>query len=173
MMRKRAFLMIFLAFLLASCGSGNDGDAGVYLPPTPPGSQPGSTVILPTQVISIGPQPTPEVVCANNLFYLDDLTIPDGSVFPPGAAIDKQWLVENNGDCSWDSRYRLELVSGVAMGVPEEQALYPARAGSQAVIRINFIAPNEPGNYRSEWQAYDPQGVPFGDPIFIEIVVSP
>jgi len=173
MMRKQAFLIFILAFLLASCGGGAEDAAGVYLPPTQAGSQTGGDEILPTQVISIGPQPTPEVVCANNLYYLDDLTVPDGSIFPPGAAIDKQWLVENNGDCSWDSRYRLELVAGVAMGVPEEQALYPARAGSQAVIRIIFTAPAELGSYRSEWQAYDPQGVPFGDPIFIEIVVSP
>ena len=147
--------------------------SGVYLPPTQAGSQAGGGVILPTQVVSIGLQPTVEVICSNNLYYQDDLTIPDGSIFPPGAAVDKQWLVENNGDCSWDSRYRLQLVEGVAMGVPQAQALYPARAGSQAVIRIVFTAPAEPGSYRSEWQAYDLQGVPFGDPIFIEIVVSP
>ena len=36
---------------------------------------------------------------------------------------------------------------------------------------ILFIAPEEPGTYRSAWQARDPQGNLFGDPIFIEIVV--
>jgi len=172
-MRKRAFLITILAFLLASCGSGNEDSSGVNMPQTQVGNQPGGDGILPTQVISIGPQPTAEVVCADNLYYLDDLTVPDGSVFAPGAAIDKQWLVENNGDCSWDSRYRLQLVEGVDMGVSQTQALYPARAGAQAIIRIIFTAPNEPGSFRSEWQAFDPHGVPFGDPIFVEIFVSP
>ncbi len=27
------------------------------------------------------------------------------------------------------------------------------------------------GTYRSAWQAYDPDGLPFGDPFFIEIEV--
>jgi hypothetical protein len=34
-----------------------------------------------------------------------------------------------------------------------------------------FIAPEEPGNFRSAWQAYDPQDNPYGDPFFIDIVV--
>jgi hypothetical protein len=37
-----------------------------------------------------------------------------------------------------------------------------------------FTAPQEPGIYRSAWQAADPQGNLYGDLIFIEInVISP
>ena len=166
--------LLILAFLLSSCGGGNNGDgSGVYLPPTQIDSPPVSTLVLPTQVIAVAPQSTPQGSCVNNLYWLEDMTVPDGSSFTPGAVIDKQWLVQNNGDCNWDGLYRLQLVAGVAMGVPEVQALYPARAGAQAVIRIIFTAPFEPGTYRSEWQAFDPQGLPFGDPIFIEILVTP
>ena len=57
------------------------------------------------------------------------------------------------------------------MGVPVQQMLYPALSGTDVVIRMVFIAPNEPGNYRSAWQAYDEQGGPFGDPFFIDVVV--
>jgi hypothetical protein len=53
-----------------------------------------------------------------------------------------------------------------------EQALYPARSGTQVELRIVFTAPNEPGIYRSAWQAHDPEGQPFGDQFFIEIVVE-
>jgi hypothetical protein len=35
-----------------------------------------------------------------------------------------------------------------------------------------FKAPSEPGSYRSAWQAYNPQGEPFGDPFFIDFVVE-
>jgi len=67
----------------------------------------------------------------------------------------------------------LRLIAGEALGAPTEQALYPARAGAQATLRILFRAPSEPGTYHSAWQAYNPQGEAFGDPIYIEIVVSP
>jgi hypothetical protein len=109
----------------------------------------------------------------DNLIYLQDLTIPDDSSVLPGSMLDKQWLVENNGTCNWDRYYRLRLIAGPDLGAPSEQALYPARSGSQAVIRILFTAPAESGTYRSAWQAYDPQGKTFGDLIFIQIVVSP
>jgi hypothetical protein len=114
----------------------------------------------------------PASTCRDNLVFIDDLSIQDGSVFPPGAHLDKRWKVENAGTCNWDRRYRMKLIAGSRLGVPAEQALFPARSGTQAVIRIVFTAPADPGNYRSAWQAYDPQGDPFGDPFFIDIVVE-
>ena len=59
------------------------------------------------------------------------------------------------------------------MGAPGEQALYPARAGTQAVIRILFTAPAQAGAYVSQWRAAGPDGQSFGDPIYIVITVSP
>jgi hypothetical protein len=80
--------------------------------------------------------------------------------------------VENNGSCNWDAGYRLKLSGGPDLGAAAEQALFPARSGTQAVIRIVFTAPTEPGAYRSAWQAYSPDGQAFGDLIFIEIQVE-
>jgi len=81
-------------------------------------------------------------------------------------------LVENSGTCNWDEYYRLKFRSGADLSAPLEQALYPARSGSEATIRILFTAPTEPGTYESAWQTYDPQGQPFGDPVFIQVIVS-
>jgi hypothetical protein len=106
------------------------------------------------------------------LSYLEDITLPDGTLVEPGSALDKRWRVENRGTCNWDEEYRLKLVSGSEMGVVAEQALYPARSGTQVEIRIVFQAPQEAGTYRSAWQAYSPKGDPFGDPFYIEIVVE-
>ena len=58
------------------------------------------------------------------------------------------------------------------MNAVQEQMLIPARSGTNAMIRIVFQAPSEAGKYRSAWQAYNPDGHPFGDPIFIDIVVK-
>lgn len=58
------------------------------------------------------------------------------------------------------------------MGASPEQALYPARAGMQVIVRIYFTAPLEAGEYFSEWQAFDAKGIPFGEVFFIKIIVQ-
>ncbi len=102
---------------------------------------------------------------------MNDATVPDGTIISPGASIDKQWIVSNSGSCNWDARYRLKWIGGDTLGAAE-QALFPARAGTQATLRVIFIAPNEIGNYESAWQAYGPDGAAFGDPVYVKIVVE-
>lgn len=165
--------IILLAFvLLLSACSSVDGDMtptlDVYRPPT----QAVTATSLPvtTQETDVE-RPTAEPVCTNALWFFQDLTIPDGTQVFPGEILDKRWLVQNAGTCNWDERYQIRLEAGSNMGVPQVQALYPARSNLEVTIRMNFIAPDEPGTYRSAWQAYDPDSIPFGDPFFIEVVV--
>lgn len=141
--------------------------APLFLPPTsaPLRNEPSQT---PEQF-----QPTPTLPCVDSLTFISDLTIPDGSIIQAGASIDKRWEVENSGTCNWESGYLLQLIAGDELGAGLQLALTPARSGTRTVIRILFQAPAEPGNYRSAWQAHNPQGQPFGDPIFIDIVVEP
>ena len=145
-----------------------------------------SPLIEPTLII----QPTPEVAliqstplptifptvnpaeCSNDLTFVQDLTIPDNTATTFGLTLDKQWLVENSGTCHWDSAYRLRNIGGAGLGAPAEIALYPARAGTQATIQILFTAPFAEGPYESAWQALDANGNPFGDPIYMRIIVQ-
>ena len=53
-----------------------------------------------------------------------------------------------------------------------EQALFPARSGTEFELQIVFTAPVEPGLYRSAWQAVNPAGNVFGDLFFVEIMVE-
>jgi hypothetical protein len=115
---------------------------------------------------------TPTLACIDGLAFVVDLTIPDYSVVTPGSTLDKQWLVQNSGSCNWDSHYRLRLVNGDVLGTSPEQLLYPARAGTKVSLQIVFIAPLEAGEYYSEWQAFDPKGIPFGETVFIKIIVQ-
>jgi len=114
--------------------------------------------------------PTP---CSNDLKFEQDLTFPDGTTVMPGAAVDKQWLVTNSGSCNWGEGYRLKLISGEAMGIPAEQALYPAVAGTQATLRLVFSAPQDAGSHQGAWQAIAPDGTAFGEAVYVQIVVSP
>lgn len=136
--------------------------------PTPTTDQVRVLPLLPTSV------PTADrSACVNDLSFIEDLTIPDNSYIPFGGTIDKQWRVENSGTCNWDSEYRLRYTGGALLGAQEEVALFPARSGTQVTIQITFTAPFEEGVYVSAWQAFDPNGLAFGDAIYMRILVSP
>jgi len=159
------FLAIFaaLCLFLAACG----GNSLLTATPSLQPALPTGTPFAPEPVTQV---PTPS--CTDGLTFIYDVTIPDYTVVSAGSSLDKQWLVQNSGSCNWDSRYRLRLVGADALGAPPEQALYPARAGTQAILRILFTAPPDAGSYTSEWQAFDPNGNPFGESFAIRIVVS-
>ena len=161
--------LVGAGFTLTACEGRNSLTPTVALlsSPTPTVEQPTAT---PTTSVPLQPTLTP--ACTDNLTFVNDVTIPDGTVVTPGSILDKQWLIQNSGDCNWDSRYRLRLISGDALGAPSEQALYPARAGTQATLRILFTAPQQTGEYVSEWQAFNPNGIAFGESFFIKIVVQ-
>ena len=148
----------------------------LYRPPTaapetplaPPLPSETATTSPPTAT----PRPSATQVCIDELTFLEDLTIPDGSIILPGLPVDKRWKVENSGNCNWDEGYRLRLIRGPNLDAAIEQALYPARSGTQVEIRISFTSPSEPGRYRSAWQAHNPSGEPFGQIIYLEIIVE-
>jgi len=176
-LNRKLILFICVCLSLASACS-PASTATPFRPPTiqAPLIEP-TFIINPTQqVVVIESSPLPTIIptinpeeCFNNLGFVSDLTIPDGTSISYGATIDKQWLVENSGSCHWNSDYRLRHIGGAILGAPEEVALYPARAGTQATIQILFTAPFTDGEYESAWQAFDPDGLPFGDPIYIRI----
>jgi hypothetical protein len=128
-------------------------------------------VVQSTPVPTIFPTVNPED-CSNDLRFVDDLTIPDNTATTFGLTLDKQWLVQNSGTCNWNADYRLKNIGGAALGAPDEIALYPARAGTQATVQILFTAPFAEGVYESAWQAVAPDGTAFGDPVYMRIVVQ-
>jgi len=179
MLRARfQILAVLIFFSLSSCLNKEARPiptSQIYRPPTQiPTALPATQVYLETG--AEGPaeasHPTPTPSCINGLWFLEDITIPDGTLVNPGELLDKRWRVQNNGTCNWDQGFRVNLIAGPGMGVPVQQTLVPALSGTEVVIRMVYIAPDEPGNYRSAWQAFDPLDNPFGDPFFIDIVVA-
>ena len=116
--------------------------------------------------------------CTNSFEFLLDLTIPDDTVFPPGAEFEAAWRLRNNGTCPWDD-YALAFVNGDAMGitgtVPIEDTVAP---GQSADVSVTLTAPATPGTYRSNWQLADAAGTVFGingqaeDAFWVQIVVE-
>jgi len=181
LMPSRSLLIILLTLISAACAPLST--ATPFIPPTAQAQLIEPTLIInPTQnIVVVQTTPLPTVIiptatvnptdCINNLTYVEDLTIPDGTPITYGATIDKQWLVQNSGTCNWNAGYRLKYIGGAVLGAPEELTLYPAKSGTQATIQITFTAPFTDGKYESAWQAFDPSGLAFGDPIFMRIEV--
>jgi len=177
--RRSILAAVLLMLALSSCSNpftNSQPPPEPFYPPTRlPGSTPAPQIPTHTPPPPVAPvviEPAPAEACTDILVFAADLTIPDGTIVQPGEELEKRWQVRNSGTCNWDAGYQVRLTSGPAMGAPEEQALYPARTGTEAKIRMVFTVPEEPGTYRSAWQAADPAGQLFGDPFFIEIVVT-
>jgi hypothetical protein len=162
-------ITLAILLLVTACqgANGEDPTEIPFLPPTLVDTP--SPTLVPT---SIQPRLTVTPVCTDNLTFLEDLTIPDGTIVEPGAKLDKRWLVSNSGTCNWDQTYRLTLISGPDLGANTNQSLFPARSGTETEIELSFTAPADPGSYLSAWQAINPDGEPFGDAIFIEVIVE-
>lgn len=167
---------LFFAFLITLNACAPSTTPTFFVPPTEPPKLVLITATAVTAAVTAIPTliaPTATPACTNNLTFMQDLTIPDGTIVTPGQSIDKQWVVNNSGTCNWDFRYRLKLISGDPMGAANEQTLYPARAGTKATLRIVFVAPQNSGTYQSAWQAYAPDGTSFGTAIYMQIKVGP
>lgn len=165
----RNITYIILLILITGCQSGSitpvPSEAAHFVPPTSNPAQEHISASAPA------PLPTRQSNCVNQLEFLDDLTIPDGTEVLPGELITKRWRIKNTGTCNWNSSYSLQLISGLALGAEKVQGLYPARQSTKAILEIIFSAPDNPGRYNSWWQAYDSDGNRFGDPFYIEISV--
>ena len=111
--------------------------------------------------------------CANNSAFVTDVTVPDNSVFAPGARIDKTWRIRNSGTCPWQSGYQLRFVSGDKMGGPDGQAVVPTAPGGVADVTVTMYAPPAPGIYKGIWRMVSHTGELFGQSLTVLIQVPP
>lgn len=116
--------------------------------------------------------PLPDVdpeTCFNSIEFIDDVTIPDDTEFPPGAEFTKTWEIRNNGTCVWTEEYSLVNVGGDGLIVPEAITLTrPIAPGETFTVSVDITTPDTPGTYRENWQIADADGQPFGINGFIE-----
>jgi hypothetical protein len=132
-----------------------------------------TTVLPPFTDVPVSTRtPLPFGSCTNGLTFMGDLTYPDRTKVQRGQPLEKRWKVRNSGQCDWGPEYRFRWTGGAKLATQDEFALYPAAAGSEAVIVISMIAPAAPGEHISDWRAFSPLGVPFGDTLYIDIIVT-
>jgi len=138
---------------------------------TPPTPTPTSTKPTPTWTV-------PASTC-DKVQFISDVTVPDGTIFAPGAAFTKTWRLKNVGACTWTTSYQLVFYSGEQMGGPSALNFPKTVAPGQTVdITVSLTAPNVAGSYRGYWMFKNASGALFGigslanKPWWVDIKVS-
>ncbi len=112
--------------------------------------------------VSIATSSQPPVSC-DRAQFIADITVPDGTVYPPGTAFTKTWRLKNVGTCTWTTFYAMIFDTGEKMGGPDLVNLPQSVAPGQTVdMSINMTAPGTAGPYRGYWRFQNSDGVPFG-----------
>jgi hypothetical protein len=143
--------------------------------PTPPATAT-ATLPLPTP---LPPTATAIPVICDQVKFVQDVTVADGTSYAPGAEFTKIWRLRNNGSCTWNTSYSLVFVSGERMGAPKSVPLPGNVSPGQSVdVQVDFLAPAEQGRYRSYWMLSNAEGELFGygdnakDAFWVEIRVA-
>lgn len=165
-----ALLMIVLASLSSACQP-SETISPLPTPPPPPSAVP-TTSQRSTPTARLASTAVPDTGnCLNDAVFVEDVTIPDFSLVQPGEVLDKRWNVRNTGTCDWGAGYKLVRVGEDNFQGETELALFPARAGNVAEVQVALTAPDEPGEYISRWQAQSPEGIQFGQEIYLLVLI--
>jgi len=157
--------MALCAAVIAGCGPAS--------PATPASPE---SVSPPAAATGSAPQPeaapTSQEACVDDAAFISDLSLPDGSTAEPGDELSKQWSVQNTGTCDWGPDYRLMPIPPNPLADSSPVALYPAKAGTQAIWQVTIRVPDSEGEIIGRWQARNPDGVAFGQEVYVVLQVT-
>lgn len=144
----------------------------VVPPGTPNPTQSGQTTPIPTQTKAATPKPgatatiSGTIIPCDQVSFLRDITIPDGTLLSPGTAFTKTWELKNTGSCAWNSLYTLVFANeGDLMGGAISQPLVTSGAvqpGESVKVSVTLTAPINQGDYKGHWRLRNPTGTEFG-----------
>lgn len=93
--------------------------------------------------------------------FVADATIPDGTTVRVGQRFVKTWEIRNSGSVEWINRYLRRLGPSDAEGLCHSPARVPiprTPPGAPVRISVPFTAPALPGSCRADWMIVDETG---------------
>jgi hypothetical protein len=116
---------------------------------------------------------TPTVQKCEDVAFVEDVTVPDGTQMAVNQRFTKTWRVQNTGTCTWIAGFYLGYSFGELMG---GQARVPFTAavavGQTTDISVSLTVPNKTGKLTGVWSLYDNKGVNFGKSLTVVIDVG-
>jgi hypothetical protein len=109
--------------------------------------------------------------------FVRDLTIFDGSKIKVDQKFKKIWEIENIGEQPWENRFleRVGPCEGPGRLKSKKRVKIPyTLPGQRSQIKLNLVAPDQPGSCYAEWKMVDEKGnilLPHQKPLFVSIDV--
>jgi hypothetical protein len=108
-----------------------------------------------------------------DLAYVQDVTIPDGTVVTPGQSFTKTWLVQNSGSCDWEPGFIFNVVGGDPMSGASVTLNQIVQPGRQYELSVPMVAPTDKtGELKGTWRLSDANGNFFGDGVYVLVDVG-
>lgn len=92
--------------------------------------------------------------------FIEDVTIPDGTIIPVNTKFEKVWRVKNTGTLVWKDRYlmRTTPASNLICSSPAMVPIQETLPGQTVDISVTFTTPHLPGSCRTDWKSSDERG---------------
>ncbi|MBN1564394.1 MAG: peptidoglycan DD-metalloendopeptidase family protein, partial [Anaerolineae bacterium] len=96
-------------------------------------------------------------------WFVNDITIPDGTKLTPGETFVKTWQIRNTGTTTWTNQYTLGHAGDEKMGAADAISVITdqVRPGQLTNVSVNFIAPTTPGKHVTTWMMCNAANDPF------------
>lgn len=164
-----------LVNIKAQSGTGEPPTVVAIATAVPIGTVPSQPTGAPQTDTPVGnlPSPipaTPVPTCVLSSKFIADVTIPDGTVFTPGAVFTKTWRVQNNGTCAWEN-FALVFLSGARMAAGSIYPVPTTLPGATADLVVPMTAPSNYGVYGGTWRIRSSAGQLFGTSLTVLINV--
>lgn len=106
-------------------------------------------------------------------FFVDDITVPDSSVWLTNQPLVKTWRLRNSGTSTWGAGYHLVFVGGDERGAPLAIPVPTTGPGFEADLSTSLTTPADLGQRRGYWRLRNNVGVYFGPLIWVELNTAP
>lgn len=198
---KLSMTVLLIAMLLAACGSSNAPEQGPTPDVAAVRTSAASTVVSQFTLTAAAFTPTPAlptdtpapevtstatvaalaqvtnaqgttVALCDNLDFVADVNVPDGTNMAPGQDFTKTWRVKNTGSCPWGAGYKLIYSYGDKMSGQAQALTEVVQPGQEVEVSVQFTTPDTANQYVSAWQMSNPKGTTFGPAIFVKIIVQ-
>ena len=111
-----------------------------------------------------------ETLC-DDAKWVADVTVPDGTEMTPGQDFVKTWKIRNTGSCTWGTGYTVIYAFGEKMSGIAEPLTGAVAPGEEVEVSVRLKAPSNTGEFSSTWRMANASNVPFGENIYLLIVV--
>jgi hypothetical protein len=128
-------------------------------PPTP--------TAAPTTVPTVVYDPS----CELSARFVEDVTVPDDTLYNGGVSFRKTWRLRNDGECAWDPGVIWTHIGGALLGAETTVEVELAEPGRIVDVSVDMVAPLSPGTYSSFWRLQRSNGELFGDQAYVRIIV--